>query len=184
MPKKIIKILILVIIVTAIAFRIYLAKSRPVGADVVTASSKWSADSDGEKAFDRDETTRWQGASQSSAGEWLQIHYGQPRLVNYLSLKGFVSYAPKNFKLLASNDGKDWRLLYEGENQDLSSNWQTFKFNNQEYFSDYKLEVISGYDQTILSIFEVRLDNDIGQFRLGLFKMKKLLIDLKNSIIK
>jgi hypothetical protein len=184
MPKKIINFLIFVIIVTAIAFRIYLAKSRPMGADFVTASSNWSADFVGEKAFDGDETTYWQSSSQSSDGEWLQIHYSQPRLVDYLSSKGYVAYAPKNFKLLASNDGKDWRLLYEGENQDAMSNWQTFKFNNQNYFSDYKLEIASSYAPPILAIFEVKLGNDIGQFKLGLLKIKKTFVDLKNSIIK
>jgi len=184
MPKKITKIFVILAIVGSVVLRIYLIKDEPVNQETVTASTQWIADTSGEKAFDGDEITHWQSAGTTSAGEWLEVRYSEPRLVNYLAFNGYGAYTPKSFRLLASLDGKAWQALYEGENKGESGSWQTFKFKNNNYFDYYKLEIISGRDALIVGISEMKLGDDIGQFKLGLFKLKKALISLKNIFKK
>jgi hypothetical protein len=181
MSKKIYKVLIILVVAAAIFFRIYLAKVHPT--TIVSSSSNYGVNFDAQKAFDNDENTRWHpGSGKALKGEWLQVYYSKAKIVNRLAFRGFGAYSPKEFKLLASDDEKIWKVIYEGENPTADSNWKNFDISNKDFFHYYRFEIVSGYNDTALSIYEIKIANNFSLFYNGLLELKKALLDIKNGI--
>lgn len=109
----------------------------------------------------RSETDSWQ-SSTSTGDKWIQLNLGTPKVVNELYLTSInhtsTIRSPRDFSILGSNDGINFKELYVTKN--IITSWDIdetkyFKFNNDEKFLIYRilitrtLEDLDNYDVRI-----------------------------------
>lgn len=87
------------------------------------------------------------GYSNGIGSEWIQIDYGNIKIVNTLFLTHraiTTSYSPKTFEILGSNDGKNFNILHTIENQTVwgEGERRIFTFNNTQGYRYYRLKIL------------------------------------------
>lgn len=97
-------------------------------------------------------TDGWATASGITTG-WVQINFGLPKLFSKIritskataNIGGVTSAPPKDFNILGSNDGINFKVLAEIKNQ---TNWSAtetreFTLDNFKLYTIYRIEILS-----------------------------------------
>ena len=119
---------------------------RSVGG-IGTASANDAAER-AEKAFDRNETTRWSSGN-AAAPVWLQYQFNNPAWVitqyKLISSPDDASADPRDWQLLGSNDGSNWNVLDARTNEMFTSRTQTkeYDFSNETPYRFYRLNIMA-----------------------------------------
>ncbi len=83
--------------------------AAPVGAGLPVSASSISENYQPEYALDGKDDTRW-ASDTGSVPQWLQVDFGQPTVVDKLTIKWEHAYAAE-YEVQMSDDGGQWRVL-------------------------------------------------------------------------
>lgn len=117
--------------------------------------------------FTSDMTVSWHSGSGNQ--HWIQLDFGNSVEVDYFSMSGASSHAPKEFSLYGSNDGAIYEKIYSTTETNWLASIETrlFKLNTTYKYRYYKISTASnngyvagGNPHTI--IFAIRFYKDDG----------------------
>lgn len=137
------------------------ANNIPYG-DVIVSSEN-STSYQGWRAFD-ETTSSWKSASNRVSGEYIGYKFEEPVRVTRVKITNYTANV-KEFKIQGSNNGIDWDDLSDVITNTNSSGEYAYSFNNSNYYSYYRLYVISGYSTSYVDIRELKfygLNDGIG----------------------
>ncbi|HEX8547629.1 MAG TPA: BACON domain-containing carbohydrate-binding protein [Cytophagaceae bacterium] len=117
-----------------------------------------------ERAFDGVDWTTWMDWSGKN---WIQIQYEAPVVYNKYTIynQGNANtsqkFDPKDWSLLASNDGINWTTLSTQNNQlwDGPNQPKTYYFINTTAYAYYKLDILAARDINAIMIGEIVFGN-------------------------
>ena len=104
--------------------------------------------------FDKNYGTRFELKEETSG--WIQIEMPVAKIVNVFTISSrsdsWCDASPRNYELLASNDGSSWVKLFEITDSKTfgASETRTHKFDNQNAYKFYRLNV-SNSARTVLT---------------------------------
>ena len=104
--------------------------------------------------FDKNYGTRFELKEETSG--WIQIEMPVAKIVNVFAISSrsdsWCDASPRNYELLASNDGSSWVKLFEITDSKTfgASETRTHKFDNQNAYKFYRLNV-SNSARTVLT---------------------------------
>ncbi|KZS41133.1 hypothetical protein AWE51_23575 [Aquimarina aggregata] len=142
----------------------------PVGTGVLTARAEINEAESKEKAFDNlsgpSNFTKWLdngGTPSQNDPSWIQIQLPEAKIVNTLTLTSpndAPDRDPENFRLLGSNNGIDFTLLQNWDEQFFIIPFEkkVLPFSNTKAYSYYRLEITKNRDDVSLTqIAEIEL---------------------------
>ena len=118
----------------------------------ISASGQNPPNETKDKAFDGDISTKWLCFADTA---WIQYDYsyngGSAKVINSYSITSANDAPerdPKDWHLLASNDGSNWTTLDSRSSETFTSRFQTrtFTFSNLNAYKIYRLDIISNLD--------------------------------------
>ena len=109
--------------------------------------------------FDKDTKTPWQVSG--SLSYWIRFEFGEPQELNYYVFRadGFPDLAPMNWRLLASSDGFDWKVMDERKEDRASwdsSASRVYIISHTSSNKYYKF-VLEGFGKSPLRLNEIVL---------------------------
>lgn len=142
----------------------------PVGTGTITARAEINANENRLKAFDNLYTssngTKWLdngGVPSTSNPSWIQIELPSAKQVTKLviiSANDDYGRDPKDFRLVASNDGSSYTTLGSWSNQIFTSRYQEKSWNvsNSSTYKYYKLEITKNDENVSMTqLSEIKL---------------------------
>ncbi|GJM68110.1 hypothetical protein HMSSN036_03260 [Paenibacillus macerans] len=105
-------------------------------------------------AFDGNNSTNW-GNSNGVYNEWLRYKFDTPKQIVRYSLTNHssITTSPKNWRFEASNDGLTWIVLDEQAATWSSQTTKTYSFINNNYYTFYRIYVISSQNTGVSRIW-------------------------------
>lgn len=133
------------------------------------ASSQFNSNFQPYRAFDDDPDTRWASAADKVENEWIGIFLGeQKKIVRYaIHCTETVSLAltqmPKEWILEGSNDSIVWDNLGRVSDNTpwVFSEKRTYDVDNPNYYSYYRLYVISNHGYSVVNIPKLELYEEL-----------------------
>ena len=120
-----------------------------------------------EQAFDGSENTKWLDFSPES---WIQYNFpiNDPVVVSSYKLTSANDAPrrdPKDWQLIASNDGVNWELLDEQSDVQFSNRFQqkSFIFSNARAYSMYRLVFTANHGANIIQLAEIKFSEETGK---------------------
>jgi len=160
---------------------------------IVSASSEYSATYQAWKAFNgtKDGGSYDYWSSVAGTTGWIQINYGKKTYANILELsatqlnQSVANGLPRDFDILASNDGTNFVRLAEFRSQTWTNGeTKVFNFNNNSAYQYYRIEAFStnGYGYVCVGeiLFAAKIDKVVVLPSLN----KSLFIDYGNDVLE
>lgn len=115
-------------------------------------NAAWNAAEVAASAFDGSTATKWYTGGNTGSAGWLQADLGSGNasvVIRYdiSSANDVPNRDPKNWQLLASNNGSSWTLLDTRSGEVFASRFQTkhYPIDNDVAYRYYRLNILSNY---------------------------------------
>ena len=109
----------------------------------------------------------WHAEKSPQYPQWVRFKFLPAKIFSTVGIKAqsssrlkFPERAPKHFIFQASNDGKSWTDLLEVDDAGFTSEkvWRTFKFENKNKYTYYRIYILSNGGSSLLTIQQVVLN--------------------------
>ncbi len=113
------------------------------------------------KVIDNDINSKFLVDSYPTDPVWIQLQYTDPIAISQYSISSANDAPdrdPKNWELVASNDGTTWITLDSKENETFNDRFQTknYSFSNEEAYTYYRLHIHENKGSGLMQVAEIR----------------------------
>lgn len=128
---------------------------NPARVKIESLSSSSGTEEPDYNSVDGNEITRW---AARGSGEWIMYEFTEPSSVSAVELCWWLGHTRKEtFDMLLSNDGVNWKKVYSGQSDGVTSGFEKIKIKDDGVYKYLKIVGFCNTSNDMNSLSEIRI---------------------------